>query len=198
MENNKKFVRRSFFAHQYEKEEEFLSKMASEGWHFVNLHKGLITKYEFDKGEPIDYVYQLDYVNKTEDTESYHQLFLDAGWEEVFSWDGVYDGKWYYFRKLRTGNKEDRIFTDIESKYQLYDKLMKKYGFFFLALLYLQINALTIEVRQIKLAEFPSIHGIGLIFIMSLSILFILVFGYMLLGLVFKRIQVKQSLDQRI
>ena len=85
----------------YEKEEEFLSKMASEGWHFVNLHKGLITKYEFDKGEPIDYVYQLDYVNKTEDTQSYHQLFLDAGWEEVFSWDGVYDGKWYYFRKLR-------------------------------------------------------------------------------------------------
>ncbi len=198
MEDNKKFVRRSFFAHQYEKEEEFLSKMARLGWHFVNLHRGLISKYEFDKGEPMDYIYQLDYVNKEEDTESYHQLFLDAGWQEVFSWDGVYDGKWYYFRRMRTGNQEDRIFTDVESKYQLYDKLMKKYGFFFIALLFLQLNALQIEMRQIRLAQFPSINGIGLIFITSLSILFILLYGYMLLGLVFKKNQLKQTLDKHI
>ncbi len=198
MENSKKYVRKSFFAHQYEKEEEFLSKMAREGWHFVNLHRGLLSKYEFDKGEPTDYVYQLDYVNQEEDTESYHQLFQDAGWEEMFSWDGVYNGKWYYFRRIRTGSKEDRIFTDVESKCQLYDKLMKKYGFFFIALLLLQLNALGVEMRQINLAQFPSIHGIGLIIITSLSILFILVYGYMLLGLVFKRIQMKQTLDKRI
>ncbi len=198
MEYNKRFVRRSFFAHQYEKEEEFLSKMAREGWHFVKLHRGFLSKYEFEKGEPTDYIYQLDFVNPEEDTESYHQLFLDAGWEETYSWDGVYNGKWYYFRRERTGSKEDRIFTDVESKYQLYDKLMKKYGFFFIVLLFLQVNALGTEMSQIKLARFPSLHGIGLIIITSLSILFIIVYGYMLLGLVLKRRQIKHILDKHL
>ncbi len=126
----KKYVRKSFFPHQYEKEEAFLSKMAREGWQFVNLYAGYPTKYEFEKAEPMDYIYQLDYVTKEEDTESYHLLFLDAGWEEVFGWNGIYESKWYYFRRLKEEGKENRIFTDLDSKCNMYNKLMKKYGLF--------------------------------------------------------------------
>jgi nuclear transport factor 2 (NTF2) superfamily protein len=61
MEKNKKCVIKTFLVHQYEKEEEFLSRMGKEGWHFVKLHIGIPSKYEFVKGEKTDHTC----INKT-------------------------------------------------------------------------------------------------------------------------------------
>ena len=140
METNKKYVRKSFWVHQYEKEEQFLSDMRAKGWKFVKLYKGLPTKYEFVSCEPEEYIYQLDYVCPDEDTEDYHQLFQDTGWEEVMPWDGV-NGKWYYFCKKKEDNMEERIYTDSESRLHLVNKLIKTYGIFLLVIIGIEINA---------------------------------------------------------
>lgn len=140
MKRNKKYVRKCFWVHQYEKEEQFLSDMRSEGWKFVKLYKGFPTKYEFIACEAEEYNYQLDYVCKEDDTKDYHQLFQDAGWEEIMPWDGI-NGKWYYFCKKKEGNREERIYTDAESRLQLVNKLIKTYGFFLVAFIAVEINA---------------------------------------------------------
>ena len=122
MEANKKCVRKSFLPHQNDGEELFLEKMHRDGWRFVKLYKGIPTKYEFEKCEPEEYVYQLDYIKTDEDTEVYHQLFLDAGWKEILEWNGV-GGKWYYFIKKKEGQVRERIFTDVQSKIELINKV---------------------------------------------------------------------------
>jgi hypothetical protein len=199
MEKDKKYVRRSYLPHQYEKEEEFLSKMAGEGWHFVCLHYGFpVTKYEFDKGDPVDYVYQLDYVTKEEDTEDYHSLLADAGWEEIFSWNGVYDGQWYYFRRIRKGGTGDRLLTDIKSKYLMYEKLWKKYGIFFLLLFSLEINSFRMLLEDLSKADFPSISGIAQIFLFCLFGFFIFWYIYMIAGILIKKRQLRRLLDQQL
>ena len=198
MSDTKKYVRRSYFAHQYEKEEIFLSKMAKAGWNFVKLHKGIITKYEFDKCEPVDYIYQLDYINQEEDTPDYHQLFQDAGWEEVYVWDGMYNGKWYYFRRVNSSEKAPRIFTDPESKLQMYDKLLKSYGLFMAAILFLQFNSFKIISKQLGEAIIPSLNYFGLIAIGSLTILFIILYAFLLLGLLIKRNQIAKTIERQL
>lgn len=199
MAKNKKYVHGSYFPHQYEKEEEFLSKMAREGWHFVRLHYGFpVTRYEFDKGEPIDYVYQLDYVTKKEDTEDYHALFADAGWEEIFSWNGVYDCQWYYFRRVRTGEKDDRIFTDTESKYQMYDKLWKKYGLFFIVIFSLQINSFHTTLENLAGAKLLSFSGIAHLILSGLFAFMIIFYVYLIVGILVKKKQLKSKLEKPI
>ena len=137
---NKKYVRKSFWIHQYEKEEIFLRDMRKKGWKFINLYKGLPTKYEFEKCEPEDYVYQLDYIKNEEDTNDYHLLFQDMGWEEIMPWSG-YGGKWYYFCKKAENGKIEKIFTDQQSKLDLINKLIVTYGGLFLLVFALCLNS---------------------------------------------------------
>lgn len=199
MKKLKKYVYRSYLPHQYEKEEEFLSKMARKGWHFARLHYCLpLTRYEFDKGEPMDYIYQLDYVTKEEDTEDYHSLFADAGWEEVFSWAGVYDCHWYYFRRIRTGRDDDRIFTDTESKYQMYNKLWKKYGLYFLIIFSMEINSFRATLENLAEAKFWSFSGIANLFLTGLFAFVIFWFAYMIIGIFIKKAQLKRRLKKLI
>lgn len=150
METVKKTTRKLFLAHQYEKEENYLSGMRKKGWKLTGVHMSLPTKYEFEACEPQEYIYQLDYVKKEEDTEDYHQMFQDAGWEEVTGYPGLYDGKWYYFcRKKEDGTKE-RLYTDSESKLDLVKKLQQHYGLFSVAMLCCQIGAVNTLVQRLE------------------------------------------------
>lgn len=156
---NKKYVKKSFWVHQYETEALFLSNMRAKGWKFVKLHKGIPTKYEFDKCEPEKYVYQLDYVETDKDTEDYHQLFKDSGWEEIMSWNAV-GGKWYYFcKKSDLGN--EKIYTDIDSKVQLLNTLWKRYCLFLLINCLLEINGFRVFLKLISYEGVSSIHKIS-------------------------------------
>jgi hypothetical protein len=131
-----KIVRKSFWAHQYEKEENYLRAMRLKGWKFIALHKALLSaKYEFEKCEPEEYIYQLDYIKVEEDTISYHQLFKDAEWEEIYSWDGVYNGKWFYYCKKVKNGKKEKLYTDSQSQLELVNKLFKTYGIIYLVLI---------------------------------------------------------------
>lgn len=198
MEKTKKYVRRSFFPHQYEKEEAFLSKMAKEGWHFVNLYKGLPTKYEFIKGEPVDYIYQLDYVTVQEDTEDYHQLFKDSGWEEVFSWDGIYRAKWYYYRRIRTDNKVSKIFTDIQSKYQMYEKLWKKYSLFLFVILLVEFNGIRSCINILSESGFPTVFGTLALIFSSILFIFSLFIVYMIVAIILEKNKIKRELENHL
>ncbi len=197
MQENKKFVKKSFWVHQYEKEEAFLSKMANDGWHFVNLHMGVPTKYEFIKGEKIDYIYQLDYVTMEEDTEDYHQLFSDSGWDEIFSWPGI-GGKWYYFRRIHANEKNERIFTDSQSKYQMYEKLWKKFGLFFTLLLFLEFNALRIFVTVLDDVGLDSVIGIIILVLCCCLTLFVATLGYWVIAILMEKSKLKNRLDQKL
>ena len=140
MQNNKKFLKKSFWVFQYEEETEFLSKMREQGWKFAALHKGIPTTYEFDACEPEKYTYQLDFIPYQEDQEDYHQLMKDAGWEEIMPWQGI-GGQWYYYcRKSETG--QEKLYTDIDSKIELMKKISKKVLFFLLVAMLLEVNGI--------------------------------------------------------
>jgi hypothetical protein len=107
-----------FWAWQDEQEEAWLAEMAGQGLHLERV--SLPGSYQFQKGDPANYVYRLDYQSlKKKDRESYLQLFADAGWEHVGDMTN-----WFYFRrKVQNGDTPD-IYSDAESKIGKYYRIM--------------------------------------------------------------------------
>lgn len=105
---------------QYEKEQEYLSKMHKEGWKFTGVT--LLGFYHFEKCEPEDVVYQLDYnqdgiANKDE----YVQMFHDCGWEYLQDFFG-----YSYFRKPASEmNGHEEIFCDTDSRIDMMKRVFK-------------------------------------------------------------------------
>ena len=91
MESKKQF--RWFTIFEYEKEQDYLREMHKSGWKFVKV-KGL-GMYYFEKCDPQDVVYQLDY-NKDglAHKDEYLRMFDDCGWEYIQDYAG-----YSYFRK---------------------------------------------------------------------------------------------------
>ncbi|NQS92234.1 MAG: DUF2812 domain-containing protein [Chloroflexi bacterium] len=109
---------RWFWAWQDDKEEAWLAEMAKQGYHLADLP--FPSRYHFNKGEPGDYVYRLDYRPlKSKEQESYLQLFADAGWEHVGEMRG-----WIYFRIKATTEQTSEIFSDLESKIGKYHRVL--------------------------------------------------------------------------
>lgn len=80
--------------------------------------------YVFERCEPEDYVYQLDFKQQEDDNEEYLQLFEDCGWEYFYTY-----GNWYYFRKLRSETEEENaIFNDAPSRAEMAKKVVKFQG----------------------------------------------------------------------
>ena len=112
METKKVTKYYSIFAH--EKEEKFLRDMHKSGWKFTKV-TGL-GKYHFEKCEPQDVIYQLDY-NKEglKNIDEYIKMFADCGWEYMQTYCG-----YTYFRKPADEmNSNEEIFCDNESKLQM-------------------------------------------------------------------------------
>lgn len=104
----------------YEKEQEYLRTMHKRGWKLVRITG--IGVYHFEKCEPQDVIYQLDY-NKEglEHKEEYVKMFEDCGWEYLQDFVG-----YSYFRKPAsetTGSEE--IFCDDSSRLQMMDRVFK-------------------------------------------------------------------------
>ena len=97
----KKSEVRFFTIADWEKEEEYLRKRHREGWKFVRLS---FPVYHFEKCEPEDVVYQLDYnEDGVAHKEEYVQMFADCGWEYLQDFAG-----YSYFRKPVAGMKARR------------------------------------------------------------------------------------------
>lgn len=108
---DKKTKIRFFTVAQWQQEQEFLRQEHNNGWKFTSLNA--LGCYHFEKCEPQDVVYQLDYnpdgiAHKAE----YVQMFRDCGWEYLQDYFG-----YSYFRKpvsAMDGNEE--IFCDDSSR----------------------------------------------------------------------------------
>jgi lipopolysaccharide export LptBFGC system permease protein LptF len=109
METKKEF--RYFTIFNHHKEEEYLRTRHSEGWKFIKVTG--IGFYHFERCEPDDVVYQLDYnpQNKNKKSE-YIQMFEDCGWEYIQDYVD-----YSYFRKSSCEmNGSEEIFNDEQSK----------------------------------------------------------------------------------
>lgn len=109
-----KKVTKFYTIFEHEKEEKFLRDMHKSGWKFTKV-TGL-GRYHFEKCEPQDVIYQLDY-NKDglKNKDEYIKMFADCGWEYMQTYFG-----YTYFRKpANEMNSNEEIFCDNDSKLQM-------------------------------------------------------------------------------
>lgn len=119
MKDTKK-ERRFFTIAEWDKEEEYLRKRHLEGWKFTYLVIPGI--YHFEKCEPEDVVYQLDYNEEgLKNKEEYVQMFRDCGWEYLQDYAG-----YSYFRKpvAEMEGEEEAIFCDDESRLEMLRRVL--------------------------------------------------------------------------
>lgn len=110
-----KKVSKLFFVWQSNKEKEWLESMALQGY---ILDKVTFFKYVFREEESKDMVYQFDFqiLNKKSEPD-YLELFKD--WTLVSKF-----GSWYYFSKIREGNNKDEIYSDENSKSEMFKRVL--------------------------------------------------------------------------
>ncbi len=66
-----------------------MSKLAKQGWF---LSKMSLLRYKFEKGEPKDLIYSMDYKELKKDKEEYFELFGLSGWKHMRSY-----GPYHFF-----------------------------------------------------------------------------------------------------
>lgn len=115
----KKEVVKYFGLADYLEEERFLADQHRSGWKMVGSKKwGWV--YIFEKCEPENYIYQIDFKENGQADDDYLQLFDDCGWEYFHKLNG-----WYYFRKEKTEvEEENSIFNDAPSRAEMAKKIM--------------------------------------------------------------------------
>lgn len=117
--NGQKTEFRFFDVMDYEKEAQYLSRMHASGWKFV--HVSFPGLYHFVKCEPEHVKYCLDYNREGADhLDEYKQMFADMGWEYLFDFVG-----YSYFRKPETGEAEDDIFCDDDSRWDMMKRIFR-------------------------------------------------------------------------
>lgn len=103
---------RYFSIPQWKQEERYLREQHKSGWKFVRVDG--ICRYHFQKCEPEDVVYQLDYnPDSVSRKNEYIQMFRDCGWEYLQNYMG-----YSYFCKPASEMEADgeEIFCDDESR----------------------------------------------------------------------------------
>lgn len=105
---------------EYDREQEYLSKMHREGWKFTAVTG--IGQYHFEQCEPEEVVYQLDYnIEGNINRQEYTKMFEDCGWEYITTYVG-----YAYFRKPVAAMKEqEEIFFDDSSKLEMMRRIFK-------------------------------------------------------------------------
>lgn len=112
-----KTVFRVHWAWNDDKEERWLENMARQGWH-LERSRGLY--YRFEKGEPAEMVYRMDYQGlRGSERKEYMGLFKDVGWEHVGEFGG-----WQYFRTRAGDGPVPEIYTDPQSRIAKYRRLL--------------------------------------------------------------------------
>ena len=109
---------RYFGAWEAEKEERWLNQMANQGWFLTDVTSML---YRFQRIEPKQWVYQLDFMEVSgDDFLDYQQLFSDAGWGYVTSLTN-----WHYFRADGDDTSVQKIHTDVHSRIGVLERVRR-------------------------------------------------------------------------
>ena len=112
---------RYFSIPQWKQEERYLREQHKSGWKFVRVDG--ICRYHFQKCEPEDVVYQLDYnPDSVSRKNEYIQMFRDCGWEYLQNYVG-----YSYFRKPVSEMKvsEEAIFCDDASRLEMIKRVFE-------------------------------------------------------------------------
>lgn len=118
METKKEF--RYFTIAQHKKEEEYLRRQHNSGWKFIKV-SGLGV-YHFEKCQPEDVVYQLDYNPEgSANKDEYIMMFTDCGWNYIQE----YVGYSYFCKRSADMNGEEEIFSDDSSKLAMMGRVYK-------------------------------------------------------------------------
>lgn len=143
MKTKKEF--KLFFITDFEREEAYLSEMHRKGWKLVSIG-GALT-YHFEETTPADVVYKIDFKPNTEkDTENYHQLYRDYGWEYVTTFNNF-----YIFRKSGVEDGDLEIFNDEASKQAMIKQIFRR-RFLLIVFLYLAALGLGFFVKSLEFA----------------------------------------------
>ncbi len=123
-----------FFAIWREGEEaRWLKSMSADGWHLKNV--GFLI-YEFEKGEPHDYEYALDFrIEVRTDMQEYRGLIEDSGWHYL-----THMGGWQYFRIDANKTAGAEIYSDTKSLMGKYWRVLGILGLSALPLLVIFLN----------------------------------------------------------
>ncbi len=107
--------RKLFFAWNMDKEKLYLEEKAKQGLKLIKIGFGV---YYFEESEPEDVTFQFDFrMFGKKDEEEYLALYDE--WELVQRYGG-----WYYFRKVKTSDVEDSIYSNVESKRGMFLRLI--------------------------------------------------------------------------
>ncbi len=118
--NEVKREMRFFTIADYKEEEIYLREQHKKGFRFTRF--ALPCFYYFEKCEPEDIIYQLDFSDGKSQEQEYKQIYQDTGWEYLFDVNG-----WSYFRKPAAETSgEEEIYSDKESKVMHLDKIVKR------------------------------------------------------------------------
>lgn len=118
METKKEFRFFSIFEHQ--KEEIYLRQQHNAGWRFKKVTG--IGMYHFEKCQPEDVIYQLDYNQEGSASKGdYIKMFSDCGWDYIQEYAGF-----SYFCKAAAEMKgEEEIFNDSSSRLAMLERIYK-------------------------------------------------------------------------
>ena len=118
METKKEFKYFTIFNHK--DEEQYLRKQHNAGWKFIKVTGFGV--YHFERCQPEDVVYQLDYNQESADNKGeYIQMFADCGWDYIQEYAG-----YSYFRKSVSGmNGDEEIFCDDSSRLAMMERVYK-------------------------------------------------------------------------
>jgi hypothetical protein len=106
---------RIFLPWQYEKEENWLSEMAANGW---LLEDYCFIVYRFSSGVPRRFIYRIDFKSTPKnDLEEYINLFTSSGWEHITT-----AANWQYFRIPERDFTTD-IYSDAASKIEKFRRM---------------------------------------------------------------------------
>ncbi len=160
MEKETKRIFKAFFVWQDQNEEEWLREMANKGWMF----KKYKLFYVFEKSEPKDVVYKLDFkATKNNDLDEYKAIFRDAGWEHKGQFSN-----WHYFQTdAKDAAVTPDIYSDVESKIQKYRSL----SYQLLITLFSITVLFTMVGRYLSNLDFFKGVYTGLIVILAVAIL---------------------------
>lgn len=111
---------RVFTIADFKEEEVWLRDMARRGLHLLRMVPPFV--YIFEKGEPRDVIYRLDFTNNAEDGD-YARMLGEFGWENCGRCFG-----WIYWRRGAdelANEAEGELFSDDESRLDMVKKVIQ-------------------------------------------------------------------------
>lgn len=161
--NQTKTELKFFSVPEWKKEEQYLREQNKNGWEFVKVNGFCL--YHFQKCEPRDMVYQLDYnPDSTLQKDEYIQMFRDCGWEYLQNYVG-----YSYFRKAASemDGTEEEIFCDDASRLDMMKRVFIGRIIPLLTIFFLIIIP---QIIQQSLISTPFSHGLMIFFCIIFAI----------------------------